>query len=385
MSFDAAEVVKKLTDNFHYKQLQDYEKKSNYYQLIFYGDTLQNSSSLDSSDIRKQPEYRSWALSNNAVNFMSTVKNGIETPVYANVIADTIRSLADEIVKAKKADRLSSAKSYIIDFGVYYGAVIYFGKQFVLEKHYNDATIMSNIDYVKNTLCPDAVSDGIKYLADYYGISESKMKKDKRAIYLLNASFATKEFRDAYKKTKDDYFASVKDVMDMLKNHPNLQMCINSVDMGDTIMMNNDASAMKQTVQIQQAATCIQAKAGELEEEPEQPQQQPETNNKDFEKQDEDYGKEDNKENKEEDKTKNKTGIIVGVSVGVVVIIIIFTILIIFLIKRNKQKQLGIQDPQYGIGDSQSHAFGIQSEIEDQEIFVEEFDNDQVFDEEDED
>lgn len=373
MSFDAAEVVKKLTDNFHYRQLQDYEKKSNYYQLIFYGDTLQNSSSLDSSDIRKQPDYRSWALSNNAVNFMSTVKNGIETPVYANVIADTIRSLADEIVKAKKADRLSSAKSYIIDFGVYYGAVIYFGKQFVLEKHYNDATIMSNIDYVKNTLCPDAVSDGIKYLADYYGISESKMKKDKRAIYLLNASFATKEFRDAYKKTKDDYFASVKDVMDMLKNHPNLQLCINSVDMGDTIMMNNDASAMKQTVQIQQAATCIQAKAGELEEE-EQPQpqsqpqqQQPETTNKDFEKQDEDYGKDDNKENKEEDKTKNKTGIIVGVSVGVVVIIIIFTILIIFLIKRNKQKQLGIQDPQYGIN----------SEIENQEVIVDEFEDDE--------
>lgn len=379
MSFDAAEVVKKLTDNFHYKQLQDYEKKSNYYQLIFYGDTLQNSSSLDSSDIRKQPEYRSWALSNNAVNFMSTVKNGIETPVYANVIADTIRSLADEIVKAKKADRLSSAKSYIIDFGVYYGAVIYFGKQFVLEKHYNDATIMSNIDYVKNTLCPDAVSDGIKYLADYYGISESKMKKDKRAIYLLNASFATKEFRDAYKKTKDDYFASVKDVMDMLKNHPNLQLCINSVDMGDTIMMNNDASAMKQTVQIQQAATCIQAKAGELEEEPEQPQetkpqQHPETTNKDFEKQDEDYGKEENKEDKEEDKTKNKTGIIVGVSVGVVVIIIIFTILIIFLIKRNKQKQLGIQDPQYGIStDSQDQEFDDNQE----EIIVEDFDEEE--------
>ena len=357
MSFDAAEVVKKLTDNFHYKQLQDYEKKSNFYQLIFYGDTLQNTSNLDSSDIRKQPDYRSWALSNNAVNFMSVIKNGIETPVYANVIADTIRSLADEIVKAKKTDRLTSAKSYIVDFGVYYGAVIYFGKQFVLEKHYNDATIMSNIDYVKNTLCPDAVSDGIKHLADYYGISESKMKKDKRAIYLLNASFATKEFRDAYKKTKDDYFASVKEVMDMLRNHPNLQMCINSVDMGDTIMMNNDASAMKQTVQIQQAATCIQAQA-QTEEEPQQPQsqpqpKQPETTNKDFEKQDEDYGKEE-KPTEEEDKSKNKTGLIVGVSVGVVVVIILFTILIIFLIKRNKQKQLGIQDPEYGIQSEQT-------------------------------
>lgn len=354
---NAADAISKLTNNYYYKQLEDFDLKNKYYKLVFYGDTLTDSSGLDASDIRKDPMYRSWALANNATNFMTVIKNGIETPVYANVVADNIRSLSNEIIDAKKKDRLDSARAYLIDFGIYYGAIVYFGKQFVLEKLYDDATIMSNLDYIHNTLCPDCVSEGIKYLSDYYGISQSAMRKKKQAIYLLNASFSTKEFRDKYKETKDSYFASVKEVLDMLRQHPSLQLCINSVDIGDTIITNNSDSNFTYTNQIQQTITCIQANTTNEPTEVPEPTSTPEQKteeNKETETEQSDSTQDlgnnepepepeqkpitnenEKEENKEEDKAK-KTLIIAGVTVGIAVVVILFVLVLIVILKQKQ-------------------------------------------------
>jgi hypothetical protein len=368
---NAADAISKLTNNYYFKQLEDFDLKNKYYKLVFYGDTLTDSSGLDASDIRKDPMYRSWALANNATNFMTVIKNGIETPVYANVVADNIRSLSNEIMDAKKKDRLDSARAYLIDFGIYYGAVVYFGKQFVLEKLYDDATIMSNLDYIHNTLCPDCVSEGIKHLSDYYGISQTAMRKKKQAVYLLNASFSTKEFRDKYKETKDNYFASVKEVLDILRKHPSLQLCVNSVDIGDTIITNNSDSSFTYTNQIQQTITCIQSNSTDASQPSETPDQKTEEKKEtETEQQDstQDLGnnepepeeetptnkdKDKQKDNNEEEDKAKKTLIIAGVTVGVAVVVIIFVLIIVFAMKRNQnvnQQNVGHQIPNpYGI------------------------------------
>jgi hypothetical protein len=350
---NVAEVVSKLTSGVLYEQLKAKDKENPYYKFCFYGtslDTSTNDKSILQDDYRTDNEYRKWALSHNATEFMTVVMNGVETPIYVSDCIDMVLDLIEEIIAVKeKGDPATLAASVDLfrQYGCYMAGLDYWGKNVIEDYYINNNTTLAKYIKVKE-LFDDYVKQGEADIGKFYNKTSKKMKTDKAFMYLPSATFRPKEFEAEYKEIKDAYFNSVNEILDIIRNHPSLQFCISNVEVGDMICNNMSGSQATYTAEIESSVECMNAQGevtGDKDEEDKQDDQNtgytpPKEDNKNKDK-----PKEEDKSKFQEwlDKDNNKTIFIVCI------IIVVFLLLAVggFIIYKSTTKNNNYVQPMY--------------------------------------
>jgi ribosomal protein L18E len=159
------------------------------------------------------------------------------------------------------------------------------------------------------------------------------MRVNNVGMYLLRGSHRPKEFIDEYVKARQDYYDSIKDVLEILQQQETLQLCINVAKIGDTLMTDNEDCNANLTQVIKQQVDCMNGVTKKTDKKNDE-----DNDTTGGDGNDADNNRKPKEKPKEEEQTwfeKNKTTVIIGSVVGVVVLIM-FAMLIIMLTKNKK-------------------------------------------------
>jgi hypothetical protein len=334
-TFDAAEAIASLTNGYFYTKLQQFDKENKYYKYVFYGDVVFDENlKYTADDLRTKADYRTWAAANRAEEFMAVVMNGVEMPMKVTDVCKEMMKCLDEIERSE-----SSGSSFIQQasqelyrrFGYYYAALDYFGKNKIKDRYLNDNYDLALFSTIKQRL-NEFIKIGMGELVRYYDTDERTMRVNNVGMYLLRGSHRPKEFIDEYVKARQDYYDSIKDILEILQQQETLQLCINVAKIGDTLMTDNEDCNANLTQVIKQQVDCMNGVTKKTDKK----------NDEDNDTTGGDGNDADNnrkpKEKPKEEPTwfeKNKTTVIIGSVVGVVVLIM-FALLIIMLAKNKK-------------------------------------------------
>lgn len=338
-TFDAAEAIASLTNGYFYTKLQQFDKENKYYKYVFYGDVVFDENlKYTADDLRTKADYRTWAAANRAEEFMVVVMNGVEMPMKVTDVCKEMMKCLDEIERSE-----SSGSSFIQQasqelyrrFGYYYAALDYFGKNKIKDRYLNDNYDLALFSTIKQRL-NEFIKIGMGELVRYYDTDERTMRINNVGMYLLKGSHRPKEFIDEYVKARQDYYDSIKDVLEILQQQETLQLCINVAKIGDTLMTDNEDCNANLTQVIKQQVDCMN---GVTKENDKKRDEDNDTTGGDGN--DADNNRKPKEKPKEEEQTwfeKNKTAVIIGSVVGVVVLIM-FALLIIMLAKNKNNNQ----------------------------------------------
>ena len=343
-TFDAAEAIASLTNGYLYKKLEQFDKENKYYKYVFYGDVVYDQNlKYTPDDLRTKADYRTWAASNRAEEFMAVVINGVEMPMKVTDVCRELMKCLDEIERAE-----SSGSSFMQQasielyrrFGYYYAALDYFGKNRIKDRYINDNYDLALFSAIKQRL-NEFIKIGTGELVRYYDTDERMMRVNNVGMYLLRGSHRPKEFIDEYVKARQDYYDSIKDVLEILQQQESLQLCINVAKIGETLITDNEDCNTNLTQVIKQQVECMNGVNKETETKNDEDSDTTGGDGNDADKNKNRNEKQEEKPVVEEEQSwleKNKTVVIIGSIVGVVVLIM-FAMLIIMLAKNKNNNQ----------------------------------------------
>ena len=337
-TFDAAEAIASLTNGYFYTKLQQFDKENKYYKYVFYGDVVFDEKlKYTPDDLRTKADYRTWAAANRAEEFMTVVMNGVEMPMKVTDVCKELMKCLDEIERSESSNSSfiqQASQELYRRFGYYYAALDYFGKNKIKDRYLNDNYDLALFSTIKQRL-NEFIKIGMGELVRYYDTDERTMRVNNVGMYLLRGSHRPKEFIDEYVKARQDYYDSIKDVLEILQQQETLQLCINVAKIGDTLMTDNEDCNANLTQVIKQQVECMNGVTKNNDKENEE-----DNDTTGGDGNDADNNRKPTEKPKEEPTwfEKNKTAVIIGSVVGVVVLIM-FALLIIMLTKNKNNNQ----------------------------------------------
>lgn len=350
---DVADAISQLTTGYVYQRLQQFDREFNWYKIVFYGDLIEPPSVMsklnplvkeDLESTTSQLNYLAWAAVNNPQKFMTYITEaGSEVPILVGDVCSELMNTMNYLAEINFKPKMKGDEAYFKRFGMYYAALRYFGKLQFLKPYLNNADYEGAFgDCV--SICYEPIEEFKGLIETFYGITEADFKARRGGLILPTASFAPDDWLKRYEQARTEYFDSVAMVLDILRNQPNLQLCLNSIKIGDVYGQNINDSTINNTYQINQYVKCINsAMESEKESEttsPEPPKEEPEKpkNEPDDDKDDED---------KEKGMSKAmKITLIVGSVVGVL-LLVIFILVIVFKNKKSKPNAIALNQPLY--------------------------------------
>ena len=349
---DVADAISQLTTGYVYQRLQQFDREFNWYKIVFYGDLIEPPSVMsklnpvvkeDLESTTSQLSYLAWAAVNNPQKFMTYITEaGSEVPILVGDVCSELMNTMNYLAEINFKPKMKGDEAYFKRFGMYYAALRYFGKLQFLKPYLNNADYEGAFgDCV--SICYEPIEEFKGLIETFYGITEADFKARRGGLILPTASFAPDDWLKRYDQARIEYFDSVAMVLDILRNQPNLQLCLNSIKIGDVYGQNINDSTINNTYQINQYVKCI-SNAMESEKDddtksPEQPKQEPEKpKNEPDDDKDED-------EDKEKGMSKAmKITLIVGSVVGVL-LLIIFILVIVFKNKKINSGYMPLTQP----------------------------------------
>ena len=348
---DVADAISKLTTGYVYQRLQEFDRENNWYRIVFYGDLIEPPTVIsklnpvvkeDLENTTSQLSYLAWAAINNPQKFMTYITEaGSEVPILVGDVCNELMNTMTYLAEINFKPKMKGDEAYFKRFGMYYAALRYFGKLQFLKPYLNNADYEGAFgDCV--SICYEPIEEFKGLIETFYGITEADFKARKGGLILQTASFASDEWLKNYEQARREYFDSVAMVLDVLRNQPNLQVCLNSVKIGDVYGQNINDSTINNTYQINQYVKCINSAMGSEKESettsPEPPKEEPKNEPKDDP---------DDDQNKDDDKGMSKAmkiTLIVGSVVGVL-LLVIFILVIVFKNKKTKPIYNPLQQP----------------------------------------
>lgn len=338
---DVADAIAQLTTGAVYQELKQYDREFNWFRVIFYGDSVGTIPILgqcspvikeDLQTVTTQLSYITWAAVNNPQRFMCYITEaGTEVPILVSEVCSELMNTMNYLAEINFKPKMKGDEAYFKRFGMYYAALRYFGKESFLDPYLNNADYEGQF-YDCVNICYEPIEEFKGLIEAFYGITSKDLKNRKGGMILQNASFATDEWLKKYEQVRKNYFDTVAMALDILRNQPNLQMCINSVKIGDVYAENISNSTINNSYQVDQYVKCLNSAT--KDEEPEKEKEKP-TEDKNKNKNENQNQNKDKDEDEDKGMSKQlKIALIVGSVVGV----LLFIIFILVIVFKNKSQ-----------------------------------------------
>lgn len=356
MSTDIQNVTQEILNaidklqNDLYVKIKLYEKYMDWSSFFIYGSNINECNGDLEGDPRCSEEYGNYIRQYGIEpqNYIAYITKINQNQMVFNVmnlkdIAIYIKSITDPKGNISTQDEAEKNKA-IDTFGEYLGAIIYFNKvDYFIEEFNNftgnfmasnqgayfealfgDTSGLSN----KQSVYQQQINTQLKLLNQQ--ITTQKDIQKLGGVFIKDVSYAPTILIQEYNQTSLQYREGFKQMYEILKSIPELQLCLSNVNVGDIQMDNISNSDIN--INCEAISKCISNSLNYVDED-----QTTNTNEEQSEKQSE-------KTSKEEPPTKiekNNKWIIIVIIIIILFLILMFGVsLIIFFKKRNQKNNI---------------------------------------------
>ena len=328
-----------------YLKIKLYEKYMLWSSFFIYGSNIKECNGDLDGDPRCSEDYSNYIRQYGVEpqNYIAYITKINQHQMAFNVInlkdiAVYIKSITDPTGKISVQDSAEKDKA-INTFGEYLGAIIYFNKVDYFIEEFNNFTgnfLPSNQGAYFEALFGD--TSGISNRQSLYQqqintqlrllnqqVTTQKDIQKLGGVFIRDVSYAPTILIQEYNQVSLEYREGFKQLYDILKSVPELQLCLSNVTVGDVQM--NDISNSDISINCEAISKCISNTLNNVDQ-----NEDKETN--------EIKPEEKSEEETEENPTKNNKWIIITIIVIILLLLICGVSLIIFFKKRNQRNDL---------------------------------------------